>query len=415
MGLKNKLAIYGSFLAKEEEKAEKAEEGKHIAVPEEWETFGLKPYYLDGQYCLIREVRRPLSERRGLYTYNDYFRAVEAWQNSPVSHPLSSKGYRPEDLFFFDTETTGLGSGTGNMIFLLGYASICGNEVVIRQHFLPEPGFEVPLYDSFLRNVDYTTLVTYNGKAFDWPQVQTRHTLVREHVPKLPAFGHFDLLHAARRLWKSRLESVSLSRVEREILSIQRNGDIPGHLAPMIYFDYLETRRMDGIVEVMRHNEEDVCSLIVLYTHLTFQILGLDQCQSGDEKAAVGKWLASLKETEAAIRMLEDSLETLEGRQKWNGVLELAKQYKRKKDYDRALSLFEEVAGHSAGLTKIKSAIEAAKLLEHQFKNPESALSWCQQAASEWEKMGKIVTLPLKNYQKDLKKRLERLRKKISL
>ena len=45
-------------------------------------------------------------------------------------------------------------------------------------------------------------MVTYNGKAFDWPQVKTRHTLIREHVPKLPPFGHFDLYHAARRMWK---------------------------------------------------------------------------------------------------------------------------------------------------------------------------------------------------------------------
>ena len=38
-----------------------------------------------------------------------------------------AKGYRPGDLFFFDTETTGLGGGTGNTIFLLGYAYIDGD------------------------------------------------------------------------------------------------------------------------------------------------------------------------------------------------------------------------------------------------------------------------------------------------
>ena len=82
---------------------------------------------------------------------------------------------------------------------------------MLKQHILSQPGSEVPLYKSFLERIDYTNMVTYNGKAFDWPQVKTRHTLIREHVPKLPAFGHFDLYHAARRLWKHRLERIKLS------------------------------------------------------------------------------------------------------------------------------------------------------------------------------------------------------------
>ena len=89
-----------------------------------------------------------------------------------------------------------------------------------------------PLYESFLKTVDYTTLVTYNGRAFDWPQVKTRHTLVRDHVPKLPSFGHFDLLHASRRMWKNKLESVKLANVEENILGVVRENDIPGYLAP---------------------------------------------------------------------------------------------------------------------------------------------------------------------------------------
>ena len=79
---------------------------------------------------------------------------------------------------------------------------------MLKQHILSQPGSEVPLYKSFLESIDYTNMVTYNGKAFDWPQVKTRHTLIREHVPKLPAFGHFDLYHAARRMWKHRLERI---------------------------------------------------------------------------------------------------------------------------------------------------------------------------------------------------------------
>ncbi|MCK9907287.1 ribonuclease H-like domain-containing protein, partial [Frankia sp. Cpl3] len=74
-------------------------------------------------------------------------------------------------------------------------------------------------------------LVTYNGKAFDWPQVKTRHTLLRDSVPELPIFGHFDLLHGARRLWKDELESCRLANIEREKLGSFRQDDVPGYMA----------------------------------------------------------------------------------------------------------------------------------------------------------------------------------------
>ena len=140
---------------------------------------------------LISEVKYPLSHQHGHYRFHDFLTAVEIWNKQPVNHPLSAEGHRAEELFFFDTETTGLGGGVGNTIFLLGYASVSGEYLILRQHILPHPGAEVPLYQSFLEKVNYKTLVTYNGKSFDWPQVKTRHTLVREHVPKLP---HLDIL-----------------------------------------------------------------------------------------------------------------------------------------------------------------------------------------------------------------------------
>ena len=116
--------------------------------------------------------------------------------------------------------------------------------------------------------------MTYNGKSFDWPQVKTRHTLVRDHVPKLPPFGHFDLYHAARRLWKHRLERLKLAVVEEEILGIHRKDDIPGYLAPMIYFDFVESGQPDGMLGILKHNENDILSLVTLYTHLTYQLNG---------------------------------------------------------------------------------------------------------------------------------------------
>ncbi len=121
---------------------------------------------------------------------------------------------------------------------LLGHARVYDDRVVVKQHLLPKPGHEAALYHSFLSEVDIQSLVTYNGKAFDWPQVKTRHTLIRDRVPKLPDFGHFDLLHGSRRLWKHKFDRVSLGTVEKEELGVVRTEDTPGYLAPMMYFHF---------------------------------------------------------------------------------------------------------------------------------------------------------------------------------
>lgn len=200
----------------------------------------MKPFFFEDEYCLIRETVYPLSHRHGRYSFSELDDVMALWNKGGLTHTLSAEGYEKSQLFFFDTETTGLGGGAGNMIFLLGHARVYEDRVAVKQHLLPKPGNETALYKSFLSEVDITSLVTYNGKAFDWPQVKTRHTLLRDRLPKLPDFGHFDLLHGARRLWKHKLERVSLSAVENEELAFKRDEDTPGYLAPMLYFQFLK-------------------------------------------------------------------------------------------------------------------------------------------------------------------------------
>lgn len=416
MKLKNKLAVYQSYLPTGTKKQESQPEAKQelINIPnlEKWHNFGVAPYILDDQYCLIREVHYPLETQRGKYTFFDYLNVVNAWQNHSLLHPLSAKGYRPTDLFFFDTETTGLGGGAGNTIFLLGYAFIDDDEVVVKQHLLPEPGGEIPLYHSFFKSVDYTTLVTYNGKAFDWPQVKTRHTLIREHVPKLPAFGHFDLLHASRRLWKDELESVKLTIVEKEVLGIEREEDVPGYLAPIIYFDFLQSNQLDGIVKVMEHNEEDVLSLIILYTHISCQLLGLDVNQTNREKLAVGKWYSALNERDAAIQVYEEAITSLRGREKWKGMYDLAIQYKKQKKRDMAEAIWQEIIELGNGIEKINACIELAKVHEHVNKDFEKALQLSILALEEYEST-QLLDYKNNHLKEELEKRILRLEGKI--
>ncbi|MBM7584299.1 uncharacterized protein YprB with RNaseH-like and TPR domain [Bacillus pakistanensis] len=358
------------------------ENRKTLEIPNEkiWENANVRPYFLDDDYCLIREVRYKLEECHGKYSFKDFLNVVEKWQGFDGSHPLSAKGLHPSQIFFFDTETTGLGGGAGNMIFLLGYAQFNEKELILKQHLLPSPGNEIPLYYSFLENIDYTTLVTYNGKAFDWPQVKTRHTLIRDHVPKLPSFGHFDLYHAARRMWKDELESVKLSNVEKKILQFHRKGDVPGYLAPMIYFDFVERKDPEGVLKVMSHNELDILSLITLYTHLSLQILGLDHNQTSKEKWLVGKWFDYVGEEKLAVQHYQKVMHSV-GEEKNLASYALALHFKKEKAFDEAVVLWNKIFQATKDQPlKIKSLIELAKVYEHYYKDYKKAISYANEA-----------------------------------
>lgn len=382
-----------------------------ISHLEIWEKEGVTPYFYDDSFCFIREKVYPIEQVYGRYRFSQFIDAVQAWNESPIKHPLSSKGFDANQLFFFDTETTGLGGGTGNSIFLLGYAFVQENQIVLRQHFLPHPGAEIPLYQSFLENIDYTTLVTYNGKAFDWPQVKTRHTLIRDHVPKLPSFGHFDLFHAARRLWKHKLERLKLSIVEREVLQVERVDDIPGFLAPMIYFDFVESGKPDGMLGILKHNEMDILSLITLYTHLTFQLLNIDEERTISEGYEVGRWFAHLGETSAASKTL---LQVADGNETdaIKAKLTLSYVHKKEKAWEMAVPLWEELSVVPKKSIAFEACIELAKYYEHKVRDIDKALVYGKQAQLILEEKKKIWSKDDDMKLEELIKRLNRLRKR---
>lgn len=351
-----------------------------IPFHHKWEQLDCKPNFLDDEYSFIREVKYPIDHQHGRYTFRKLHEICEQWREKIISHPLSSRDVSIRDLMFFDTETTGLSSGAGNYIFMIGYATVLEDEVVVKQHFIPSPASEVAMYQAFLSDFKTDTkLVSYNGKSFDWPQVKTRHTFVRERVPALPEFGHFDLLHAARRLWKHHLPSCKLSVVEKEILDFKRVDDTPGYLAPMLYFDFLQERDPDYIEGIMKHNEWDVLSLIGLYTHVSSCILNKDAMQlTTRECYEIGRWFEQLGELDLAMYHFQQALvvdEELYG----EVCLALGLVYKKHKQYDLAKEILERGFKKKFGFP-FNGLIELAKLYEHQFNDPEMALFYSRHA-----------------------------------
>jgi uncharacterized protein len=381
MSIKNKLNRFKAHISKNDSavEIEKPLPSKEIPFLERWKEEGANPYFLDNEFCFIRKKVFPLEYLHGRYPLNDFIKAVELWNSSSLNHPLSTKGYKAGELFFFDTETTGLGGGVGNSIFILGHASFKENEIVLTQHILPHPGAEIPLYHSFLSQVDYETLVTYNGKSFDWPQVKTRHTLIRDHVPNLPDFGHFDLFHSARRMWKHRLERMKLAIVEKEVLGVNRLDDTPGFLAPMIYFDYVERKDPEGMIKILHHNEMDILSLITLYTHLSFQIMEVDQNQTIHEKFEVGKWFSTLGDISSAKKIyqgIEDEKNSVSSLSQLN----LGYLYKKQKNHLKSLEYFHKVVTTGYPNIQLEACVEAAKIMEHQHKDYMKAIYYCDLA-----------------------------------
>src|SRR5580658_8422862 len=128
----------------------------------------------------------------------------------------------PTKWAFLDTETTGLAGGTGTYAFLIGVGSIEPAGFRLRQFFMRDHGEEASLLRRLSEHLaQFDVLITYNGKAYDQPLLETRFRMSRARHP-FGRMAHLDLLFGARRLWKLRLESCRLVELENRILGVER-------------------------------------------------------------------------------------------------------------------------------------------------------------------------------------------------
>jgi uncharacterized protein len=171
---------------------------------------------------------------------------------------------------YFDTETTGLSTGAGTVIFMAAVARLEGPWVTVRQYVLPDFPYEPALLRAVAADLaTFPRLVTYNGRAFDMPMLAARltvHGLFREQAT-LPDV-HDDLLPDARRLFRRPLGGARLADVESGVLGVRRASDCPGSEVPARYFGYLQGGSPDILAEVLDHNFQDVVSLVLLETEL---------------------------------------------------------------------------------------------------------------------------------------------------
>lgn len=295
-----------------------------------------------------------------------------------------------ERLVFLDTETTGLAGGTGTHVFLIGLGFFAtdpfgDSQFVVRQYFLRQLREERALLHGLgVALADGGALVTFNGKSFDWPLLATRFTLHR-HPLASHAWPHLDLLHPARRVWKHRLASCALGNLEREVLGIHREGDIPGALIPDLYFRYLRDGDTRPLLPVLKHNQEDIVSLLGLLNHLgtvlaatgTLTLPGADHYGLAALHAAHGRQDASIAAYRAALAdpAMSPALRRA-------AKLALAGALKRSRRWDEAVVLWRDLMRSEARRKAPDpwAYIELAKYQEHLARDYPAAITTVEAA-----------------------------------
>lgn len=287
---------------------------------------------------------------------------------------------QPQQWLFLDTETTGLAGGTGTYAFLVGLAWWEDGGLAVEQHFMrdydEEPSLLLELTGRF---AERRVLVTFNGKSFDWPLLQTRYRISRAAFLEEPD-AHLDLLHPARQLWRMRLKSVALSELERQVLGLERGYDIPSETIPRRYFDFLRGGPAEPIIEVFQHNQMDLRGLASLAVH----IIGIMHepesmlCHAQD-LFGISRLLQRRGEEHLAGQVYQRALEQgLPEPAERTAQRELALLAKRQRDFERSNALWEQLLGDSPD--GLRAYEQLAIYFEHRAREPERAATLMREA-----------------------------------
>lgn len=168
-----------------------------------------------------------------------------------------------DGALYFDIETCGF---AGTPVFLIGAMRLHDGRMCLQQFLARDYGEEAAILHQFAGLLDGVhTLVSFNGKSFDWPFVADRAVL---HRLSLPARPHLDLLHQARRSWRTILPDHRLQTLEVFLCNRRRTGDIPGAEIPAAYHDFVRTGHATQIRDILQHNLLDLVTLAELVTFL---------------------------------------------------------------------------------------------------------------------------------------------------
>ena len=298
----------------------------------------------------------------------------------------------PATWAFLDTETTGLAGGSGTYAFLIGVGSIGADGFRVRQFFMRDYAEEPSLLHSLAAYLArFDVLITYNGRSFDQPLLETRYIMSRARHP-FAGMEHLDLLHGARRLFKLRLESCRLVNLESRILGLEREGDMPGELIPYCYFEYLRTRRAFRLMPVFHHNALDIVSLACLTGVIpaAFRDPEHVEARHGVDLLGLARWLQMSGRLEEAHRTMRRAIGLgLADGHLFRALFETGAIEKKLGLETAALKTFTGLS-LSPNPFRARAYEELAKHYEHRERNFRTALE-CVRAARGVEDSGPLA------------------------
>ncbi|MDO4740181.1 MAG: ribonuclease H-like domain-containing protein [Eubacteriales bacterium] len=317
-----------------------------------------------------------------------------------------------EKALFLDTETTGLSGGVGTVAFLVGLGWIRDGVFHVRQILMKDYASEGMLIEEMARASEgFLHTISFNGRTFDLPLLETRCTMNRRRSP-YSKMECIDLLTPARRLWRRRLGSVRLARLEEQILGQGREGDLPGSEAPQRYFDYLKTGDFALLEEVIDHNRQDILSMGALLAEICEVYGSPRRAKETADLLSLGLALGrqgEKAEAEALYRMAAEpkpvtSIQALsESGLRAQAAKELDRLLRREGRKEERIELLRRLCTSREGA--LYAHTELAKIYEHEYKDYRAAL----RAAGE-----ALRHSAQEDEREQARRRIERLEKKIA-
>jgi uncharacterized protein YprB with RNaseH-like and TPR domain len=282
---------------------------------------------------------------------------------------------------FLDTETTGLTGGTGTFAFMVGAGFYQGEDFSVHQLFMRDHSEErasLSILNEMLESFQF--LVTFNGRHYDIPLLETRFILSRMRS-KIREMPNFDLLFPCRKIWKGAYENCRLATLESRLLGVERMDDVPSEWIPSIYFNYLQTGDAHEIERVFYHNRMDILSMVALVgrIHLIYHDPLAAKPRKGVEHFALGRLFWDHGYPERAIPCFEIALNQCNEDLAWEVMRWLSIAFKKTGQMEKAKSLWEEM-GTWPYKKDAFPYVELAKYYEHKVKDLEKAMAYVERA-----------------------------------
>ncbi len=339
-----------------------------------------------GGSCFVVEQAYPVDYQHGHWSLGAVLQEeLDGWIELATGREGSVS---PSGLTFLDIETTGLADSASTYAFLVGAGRFEGDSFVLRQLFMRSPGEELALLLTLADLLHgMAGVVTFNGRGFDLPVLHSRFTLSRLADPWAGQV-HLDLLLPARRLWRYRLASCSLSSLEEHMLGVQRSFlDIPGWRIPSVYRDYVRGAGGDLLKPIFYHNAQDVLSMVTLCTRLSRFLrdpLGEGGARHGLEFLALGRLYEKEGQADQAIAAYRSALLLAMPagirEQTWE---RLSMLLKRTGAWAEAVEIWETLLSRP-GNHPLHAFVELAKYYEHRCRDRARAADVTRRAIAEY-------------------------------